>query len=187
MNATIDILRGELERLFTLEEMTGMSQRLLGLDPDEVGGRSAKASFAKALTERCVDGDRLEALVDVLVASSARASHALDPRVRELAVTRGREEAEAEAGKTFGPFTVQKKLGESPFATVYLARRTDASTEGAFDAAPEAYALKLIKRGAARDRGAIQRFLTANRLVATVTHDGLPKAVEAVGREKPLD
>ena len=67
--ATIEILRGELERLFTLEEMTSISQTLLGLDPQEVGGASAKASFARALTERCMDGDRIEALVDVLLVS----------------------------------------------------------------------------------------------------------------------
>jgi hypothetical protein len=44
MNPTIDIVRGELERLFTLEEMTQMSERLLGLAPTEVGGTSAKGS-----------------------------------------------------------------------------------------------------------------------------------------------
>ena len=52
MNPTIDILRAELERLFSLDEMTSMSQRLLGLDPIDVGGATAKASFAQALTER---------------------------------------------------------------------------------------------------------------------------------------
>jgi len=39
LQATLDILRGELERLFTLEEMTSLCERLLGLDPTEVGGR----------------------------------------------------------------------------------------------------------------------------------------------------
>ena len=34
MNPTIDILRAELERLYSLDEMTSMSERLLGLDPD---------------------------------------------------------------------------------------------------------------------------------------------------------
>ena len=46
-----------------------MSERLLGLVPDEVGGASAKGSFARALTERCFDGDRLDALVDVILHS----------------------------------------------------------------------------------------------------------------------
>ena len=35
MNPTIDILRAELERLFSLDEMTAMSTRLLGLDPHD--------------------------------------------------------------------------------------------------------------------------------------------------------
>ena len=48
VEVTLDILRGELERLFTLEEMTSMCERLLGLDPSEVGGATAKRSFARA-------------------------------------------------------------------------------------------------------------------------------------------
>ena len=45
MNPTIDILRAELERLFSLDEMTSMSQRLLGLDPEEVGGATAQGQL----------------------------------------------------------------------------------------------------------------------------------------------
>src|SRR5262249_2205333 len=39
-------------------------------------------------------------------------------------------------------------------------------------------ALKVVKREAARDVRALQRFLTANRLVGTVQHGGLPRRVE---------
>ena len=39
-----EILRGELERLFSLDELTALSRDLLGFDPDEVGGTNAKAS-----------------------------------------------------------------------------------------------------------------------------------------------
>src|SRR5688572_9899233 len=98
MNGTIDILRGELERLFSLDEMTNLSTKLLGLDPEEVGGATAKGSFAKALTERCVDGDRLDALVDVILVSKP----SVDPRLRDLAALLGKEELPA--GKTFGAF-----------------------------------------------------------------------------------
>jgi len=65
----IEILRGEIERLFSLDELTALSRDLLGLDPDEVGGTNAKASFtARAhrplLRARCAgrpgrSGDRL--------------------------------------------------------------------------------------------------------------------------------
>lgn len=166
MNPTIEILRGELERLFTLEEMTSMSERLLGLVPDEVGGASAKGSFALALTERCFDGDRLDALVDVILHSRKE----VDPRVRDIASLWGKEELPV--GRQLGDFTIQKKIGESDLGIVYQAVRTDG-------AARAVYALKVLRREAARDRRAVHRFLTANRLIGTVDHPGLPRHVEA--------
>ena len=166
MNPTIDILRGELERLFTLEEMTSMSERLLGLVPDEVGGASAKGSFARALTERCFDGDRLDALVDVILHSRKE----VDPRVRDISALMGKEELAI--GRQLGDFTLQKKIGESALGIVYQAVRTDG-------AARVVYALKVLRREAARDRRAVHRFLTANRLIGTVDHPGLPRHVEA--------
>lgn len=165
-NPTIDILRGELERLFSLEEMTSMSERLLGLSPEDVGGASAKGSFARALTERCFDGDRLDALVDVIL----HARKEVDPRVRDLGALLGREELTP--GRQVGDFTIQKKIGESDLGVVYQAVRQDGSAKAT-------YALKLLRRDAARDRRAVHRFLTANRLVGTVDHPGLPRHLEA--------
>jgi tetratricopeptide (TPR) repeat protein len=160
--STIEILRGELERLFSLDEMTSMSQRLLGLDPVEVGGSSAKASFARALTERCMDGDRIEALVDVLLVSKRE----VDPRVRDIAGLLAKDELVI--GTEIGGFRVQKKIGQSDLGTVYLALLGE-----------KQFALKVLRAEAARDRRAVHRFLTANRLVATVEHPGLPKALTA--------
>ena len=162
MNPTTDILRAELERLFSLEEMTSMSHRLLGLDPQEVGGATAKASFAKALTERCVDGDRIDALVDVILVSR----QGVDPRVRDVVGLLGKEELAA--GRALGAFVIARKLGESDMSNVYLARRDG-----------EERALKVLKREACRDKRAVQRLLTANRLVAEVDHPGLPKGIDA--------
>jgi serine/threonine protein kinase len=142
--------------------MTSMSQRLLGLDPIDVGGATAKASFAKALTERCVDGDRIDALVDVILVSR----QGVDPRVRDVAGLYGKEELAP--GKTLGPFAVLKKLGDSELSTVYLTRRGN-----------EERVLKVLKREACRDKRAVQRLLTANRLVASVDHAGLPKGIDA--------
>jgi tetratricopeptide (TPR) repeat protein len=162
MNPTIDLLRAELERLFSLDEMTSMSLRLLGLDPDDVGGATAKASFAKALTERCVDGDKIDALVDVILVSR----QGVDPRVRDVAGLLGKDEIPQ--GKTLGPFMVLRKLGESELSIVYTAKRGD-----------EERVLKVLRREACRDGRAVQRLLTANRLVATVEHPGLPQGLEA--------
>src|ERR1700677_2011575 len=162
MNPTIDILRAELERLFSLDELTSMSQRLLGLDPEEVGGATAKASFARALTERCMDGDRIDALVDVILVSK----HGVDPRVRDIAGLFGKEDLPV--GGSLGPFAIVRKLGESELSNVYLARRGE-----------QERVLKVLKHEACRDRRAVHRLLTANRLVAAVEHPGLPRDIDA--------
>ena len=162
VQASLDILRGELERLFTLEEMTSLSERLLGLDPSEIGGAGAKGSFARALAERCFDGDRVDALVDVILHERRE----VDPRLHDVAALFGKEELAP--GKVVGPFTIEKKVGESAHAIVYLARRDDGLC-----------ALKVLRREASRDKRAVQRFLTANRIVATVRHEGLPRKIEA--------
>jgi tetratricopeptide (TPR) repeat protein len=162
MNPTIDILGAELERLFSLEEMTSMSASLLGLDPVEVGGATARATFAKALAERCIDADRVDALVDVIVA----ARPGVDPRVRDVAGLFGRDELAQ--GTEVGPFVVSRKLGESALAIVYAARRGS-----------EAHVLKILRREASRDRRATHRFLTANRMVAAIGHPGLPRELTA--------
>ncbi|HEX7664015.1 MAG TPA: protein kinase, partial [Polyangiaceae bacterium] len=162
MTATIDILRGELERLFSLEEMTGMSRTLLGLDPEEVGGVTAKGSFARALTERCVDGDRIEALVDVILVSR----NEVDPRVRDIAALLGSDDLPA--GAKLGDFTIDRKVASSDLGVQYAAKKDG-----------RAYTLKTLRREAARDKRAVHRFLTANRLVGTVQSEGLPKNLEA--------
>src|SRR5690606_16047158 len=69
MNATTDILRGELERLFELDELKSLSAELLGLDPEQVGGTEGKGAFARALVERCSSDDALLALADAVILS----------------------------------------------------------------------------------------------------------------------
>jgi serine/threonine protein kinase/lipopolysaccharide biosynthesis regulator YciM len=162
MNSTIDILRGELERLFSLDEMTSMSARLLGLDPEEVGGTTAKASFAKALAERCFDADRIDALVDVLLVWRPGA----DPRLRDATSLFGKEDISP--GDSLGPFVITRKLGEGAAGVVYAARRDH-----------EDRVLKVLRREASRDKRAVQRFLTATRMVAALDHPGLPRGLEA--------
>ncbi len=161
MNPTIDILRAELERLFSLDEMTTLSQRLLGLDPRDVGGATAKASFARALTERCIDGDRIDALVDVLLASR----QGVDPRVRDTAGLLG--PVGVGPGEKIGPFVVVRKIGEGELSVVYVATRGD-----------EERIVKALRPAACRDKAAVQRFLTATRMMSAVDHPGLPSAIE---------
>lgn len=160
---TIDIVRGELERLFSLDEMMALSQDLLGFSADEIGGAASKASFARALTDRCLEVDAVEALLDAVLASRTE----VDPRIRELGQKGLTLPEEIKAGEAFGPFTITKKLGEGPRGFVY------AATKDGVDRT-----LKVYGREATRDTRATPRFLTRGRLAAKIHHENLPSDLE---------
>ena len=122
----IEILRGEMERLFSLDELTALSRDLLGLDPEEIGGTSAKASFAQALTDRCSQLDALDALVEAVIGSRTDA----DPRLRDLSQRGFSFDETLEAGRLVGPFVVNRRLGEGNAEIL-----SDAVHKDAFDGA----------------------------------------------------
>ncbi|HTJ84085.1 MAG TPA: protein kinase, partial [Polyangiaceae bacterium] len=160
---SIDIVRGELERLFSLEELFSLSGDLLSFPPAEVGGTASKASFAKALVERCVETHSVDALLDAMVGSRAD----LDARIRDLAKTGVAADVELKAGQTFGPFTISKKIAEGPRATTYLAKKS----LGEKDSADRV--LKIWKGRVASDAGQVKRFVAQARLVARVRQENL--------------
>src|SRR5262249_35020508 len=155
----IEILRGEIERLFSLDELTALSRDLLGLDPNEVGGTGAKASFARALTDRCSELDALDALVEAVIGSRTDA----DPRLRDLNQRGFSFDETLEASRLIGPFLVNRRLGEGGSGIVYSAEQ-----EG------QPVILKVLRREAARDGRALHRFLTVTRLIARVGKGPLP-------------
>jgi len=161
---SIDLVRGELERLFSLDEMMALSNDLLGFAPAEIGGAASKASFARALTDRCLREDAIAALLDAILASRAE----VDPRLRELGARGFSLPEELKPGETLGAFTVSKKIGEGPRAIVYAATRDGKERT-----------LKVLRRNATRDARALHRFLARVRLAAQVHHDNLASELEA--------
>jgi tetratricopeptide (TPR) repeat protein len=160
---SIEIVRGELERLFSLEELLALSGDLLSFTPSEVGGTASKASFAKALVERCVEANATLALLDAVVGSRAD----VDPRVKELQRTGVATDAELKPGATFAGLTITKKIAEGPRATVYSAKKDG-----------EDWTLKIFKGSATTDSAAVRRYLAQARLTARVRHENLPEATE---------
>ncbi len=165
---SIEIVRGELERLFSLDELLALSSDLLSFDPREVGGTASKASFAKALVDRCVEGHAVGALVDALVASRAE----LDPRVKEMLVSGVAITTELKPGATFAGHTIVKKIAESPRSTIYSAKKDDSDR-----------ALKILKRSPSADPNGVNRFITQSRLLGRVTQENLPTVFEAAVSE----
>src|SRR5512135_2461202 len=118
MDGDLVTLCAELERLFDLDELMNLSRDVLGLDPESVGGLTAKSSFAKALTQRCVESDAIVALCDALAASRDD----LDPRVAALRSHGAPETSDLELGDELGPFLILRRLGRGRLGSVYLAR-----------------------------------------------------------------
>ncbi len=166
---SVDVVRGELERLFSLDELIALSKDLLGLDPAVVGGAVSKASFARALTERCVADDALEALVDAVLASRTD----VDDWLLDLYKRNSLYAEELRPGETFGAFTINRKLGEGPRAAVYAATRKNATDDTTVERT-----LKVFRRDAAGGRRAVQRFFMALRAAARVTHEALPTGID---------
>ncbi len=161
-----DILRGELERLFELDELAALSRDLLGFDPEEVGGTRAKGSFANALALHCIQHDAVEALCDVLIATREN----VDPRIVEVRANGSLEEPLLKSGDQLGKYRIARPLGEGRVGVVYLARIAERD-----------YRVKVFRSASVRDQRGLHRALTLNRLIARITHSGLPHGVE-VGR-----
>lgn len=163
----IDGLRGELERLFELDELFELSTALLGFNPKEVGGTSGKASFVRALTDYCDAHGALQALCDAVVTLKPNADPALSA-LRSFGL-RAREEL-AEGSELHG-YRIEASIGEGPQGTSYRASRSG-----------EEHRIKLLHRETTRDPHGLQRFLTFNRILANAAIDGMPEAL-AVLRE----
>ncbi len=157
----IDILRGELERLFSLDEMATLSKMVLGLTPDEIGGDTATASFARALVERSRADDSLDALADAVVALRGE----VDPKVREATVHGFPVADELAVNAKLGEYTVTRKIGEGPLAHTYQARRGEGGPE---------VVLRVLRSEVSHDVKRVRRYLTHARLVAALEHPGLP-------------
>ncbi len=166
MNATTDILRGELERLFELDELKSLSADLLGIDPDVVGGTEGKGAFARALVERCRTEDALLALADAVLLSK----DGVNQKLQKLFEADPGDELEP--GSRVESFRVLKKIGEGGVGVVYLVEQKD--DEGNVRRA----ALKVVRPVHARDRVATRRYQTVARVHKGVEDPSLAPVIE---------
>ena len=160
----IDILRGELERLFELPELLDLTRDVMGFDPDQVGGTAGKGSYVKALTDHCIEEDAVEALCDAILASKTE----VNPKIAQIGVAGLPFDHDLKPGDQFADLSVLRKLGEGRLGVAYVARKDGAD-----------HRLKVLRHEATRDRRGLHRFLTATRLIGGIDHPGLPPGLAA--------
>jgi len=161
----MDSLRGELERLFELDELLKLSSRLLGFDPNAIGGTTGKASFVRALTNYCDAQGAVEALCDAVLATKPNA----DPRLSKWRNVGVSPESELEVGDTIEDFTIARRLGDGPQGICYRAERDG-----------ETYRLKVLHPETARDPRGMQRFMTFTRILAAQGEPAFPESLEVI-------
>lgn len=155
--STLDILQGELERLYDLPTMLRLCSGLLGFDPERIGGTGSKGAFARSLVGYCSGNHALPALVDAIELTSREADTNLRSALKNF--TNG----ELSPGTKVGAFKVVKKLGEGGLSVVYLAH----------DESGADTALKVIRHEYAHDRAAVHRFTTVSRVMQSLKAPGL--------------
>jgi len=163
MTQTQDLLRGELERLFELDELTSLASELMGYDAAELGGTDGKGAFARALVNRAAADSALEALVDAVVFAGKRS----DALAKVFQVRVGHE---LETGTEVDGFRIVKKLAEGGLGNVYLGEKKSGDEK-------VRVALKVIRSSLSRDRSAVARYLTSQRAFARKNIDGLATIV----------
>ena len=161
---SIELIRGELERLYSLAEMMDLSSRVLGFEPREVGGTASTASFARALTDHCQQRDAVAALIEAVLGTKSDASSQLSKIIDEVL----RAPVGLRVGDTFGDLRITRKIGAGANGTVYAAQRGDVSVT-----------LKVLHAAAVHDMSSVHRFLTRNRLAASLGATNLPANITA--------
>ncbi len=164
---TADFLQGELERLFELESMIALSSDLLGVDPTDVGGTTAKGTYARALVAHCQVHEGLGALADAIRLTGKEVESPAEVLPRVL-------DKELAAGTQVAGFRIQKRIAQGPLADVYLAERP-----GSEEGKTERAAIKVFGSERTRDRAAAWRVLTTARALKGVRDSGFANVFDA--------
>src|SRR5450755_4764234 len=159
----VETLSAELERLFELPDLTRLSRDALGFEPEDIGGVTTRASFARSLAEQAVSSEAVDALLDAIALDRRGLPSSLEA-VRE----RSGASEELAGGESIGEYLITGKLGTGPWATVYRARQGG-----------QEYRVKALHPRVAARRSDVHRYLTASRLAGLITHADLPSDVRA--------
>ncbi len=181
MNNILDLLSGEIERLFSSSEMKELCTTYLGVDPSSHGIEdTAKSVFAKRIVEYCNRNDLAEAVADAVLALKKTA---VDPRLQQALNSESPKEP-LRSGVEFNEYVVDSFLGEDEIGENYSCRQPGLAQQ---------YKMTTLRRDRAENKRVAGRYLMLMRLlknnpapsVASVKEtgsldDGRPYAISAM-------
>jgi len=169
MKGSLDILRGELERLFSNTALKDLCQVYLDVEPDDASlVDEAKAVFVRRVMDWCEKEKAVEALADaVMIAKKGM----VDPRVKQI--YQARYARGVEFGTELAGFRVGEQISVDGVGTVSACEPLGEAEEGA------RFGIWVINGEHSRDRTAVNRFLTAIRALKSVENPAIQKVVAA--------
>ncbi len=168
MKDSLDVLRGELERLFSISALRDLCGDYLGIDAEQAGlDDESKAVFVRRLIGWCEKNGAAEALAD---ATLLLKKGMVDPRVKQ--VYKGRYQHDAPEQDAVPGWKTGEQVSLDGVGAVYECVPAEGEGE-------EGYGLWLIHGEHAQDEAAVQRFLTQMRALRHVDHPSIQGVREA--------
>ena len=170
MGSGVDILRGELERLFTVSNLDHLVRAYLGVDPAQIHSTDdTKAVFVRKLMDFCQKNDAVEALADIVLYLK---KGMVDPRLRQ--VFEAATPLPPDPNTSLGGFRAAEHLHESSLGSVFRAVPESGAS------ASEPWMVEVLSRDSVLEPGSAWRFLTSQRMYMEVENPHL-LAVKHVG------
>jgi len=168
MGNVVDILRGELERLFTARALDDLTEEYLGIDPGQFRGEEdTKAVFVRRLLDWCELNDAILALADIVLFLK---KGMVDPRLRQL--FRPSESEPPPDEETMAGYKAGEKLITMGIATFYRAEKEEEGDDSLQNA------IGIVNHDRVQAPGAVQRLLTGLRIYSKTESEHLVDVME---------
>jgi tetratricopeptide (TPR) repeat protein len=169
MSTSLELLCGELERLFSTEEMKVLCSRYFEIDAEAEGFTDgSKSVFARKLASFCKRNDAIEALVDAIVAEK---KSSVDSRLFHIYGERFAARP-LPARTDVGGYLVEKRLLRKGLSTLYAVKRPGDEGKG--------YHLMVLNPEFAITPESRQRFQVLARILKSTGNPHIPQ-IQTVG------
>lgn len=198
-----EILHGELERLFDVDELKQLAEALRNVDvadtpPQSLFGDTAQdttqqrtaSMMAHELVRHCIETDKVQALVETISVLKPNANLKQLERGARVFAEGFSDNEELSPLSIVGGLKILRKLGVGPTGYSYLAQSTTPTNSNSAaksdDGTTRQVVLKVLRPALVRNRASFASFLAAYRLHGKLVREGTATGLY-VGRDDTFD